>query len=463
MARWFVLLCLALLAACAAATPTPTPTPIPTATPLPTPTPPPLIAKILPDAETTFRYVSGHAPFTVAFRAEISGGTPPYAYEWDFDGDGTTDSIESTPPPFVYHNAAAYNAALIVTDANGQDARVERRIVAFQAPRLPAWQYGVAAPLERRYAPYFPTLNDVARAAKIIHDANIQFVRMDFNWDLLNPTRDEWQFDDYDAVVNIVRARQLEVLGVLDYASWWASSAQTSNDWRVRLYSEPTNAYDFARYAYAVVNHFKNDVRVWQIWNQPNTQTFWKPQPNPARYVALLQEAYLAAKYADPDAVIVFGGLSGNGVAGGGDVQLAGDFLENAYRAGARGFFDVMAIHPYLLPNSGIATLRAKIAATRAVMNQFGDQAIPLWLTEIGAPTDVTWWSNAPPQSEADAANWLQAVFTQLWDLTPTIVWYELQDRAGDDAADHFGLLRADGTPKRGYETLQKIIAGSKK
>ncbi|RIK15350.1 MAG: hypothetical protein DCC52_18780 [Chloroflexi bacterium] len=161
--------------------------------------------------------------------------------------------------------------------------------------------------------------------------------------------------------------------------------------------------------------------------------------------------------------MIVFGGLSGNGVAGGGDVQLAGDFLENAYRAGARGFFDVMAIHPYLLPNSGIATLRAKIAATRAVMNQFGDQAIPLWLTEIGAPTDVTWWSNAPPQSEADAANWLQAVFTQLWDLTPTIVWYELQDRAGDDAADHFGLLRADGTPKRGYETLQKIIAGSKK
>ncbi len=459
MARWFVLVWLALSSACAVAAPTPTPTAIPTATALPTPTPPPLTAKIFPDAATTFRNVSGHAPFSVAFRAEVSGGAPPYAYEWDFDGDGKTDSADAAPPPFVYTQAAAYNAALIVTDANGQDVRVERRIVAFQAPRLPAWRYGVVALWERRYAPYYPTLDDVERAAQKIQAANVQFVRLDFNWDLLNPTRDEWKFDDYAAVVKIARAHDLEILGVLDHASWWASAAQNSNDWRERLYAAPLNDYDFARFTYAVVQRFKNDVRVWQIWDQPNAQAFWKPQPDPARYTALLQEAYLAAKYADPDAVIVFGGLSGNGVEGGGDVQLAGAFLENAYRAGARGFFDVMAIHPYLLPNSGIETLRAKIGATRAVMNQFGDQAIPLWLTEIGAPTDVTWWSNAPPQSEADAANWLRAVFTRLWDLTPTIVWYELQDRAGDDAADHFGLLRADGTPKRAFETLQQIIA----
>lgn len=457
--RWFLFLCLGVfLASCKVLAPTPTPTPVPTPTLVPSPTPSPLTAKIFPDAENSYNEVAGRAPFSVTFNAAVSGGTPPYSFAWDFDGDTKTDSAEKSPPPFVYTRPAAYNAALIVTDANGQDTRVTRRIVAFASPQLPAWQYGVTAHLERRNASYYPTLQDAERAAVAMQDAGVQFVRMDFNWDMLNPTRDEWRFNDYDATVEIARQNDLQVLGVVDYVSWWASSAQASQDWRTRLYSEPSNDYDFARYTYGVVNHFKNDVRVWQIWNEPNTQNFWKPKPNPARYTSLLQEAYLAAKYADPDAVVVFAGLSGNGVEGNDDAQLASNFLADAYRAGARGYFDVMAIHPYMLPNGGVDTLRAKIAATRAVMNQFGDETIPLWLTEIGAPTDVPWWSNAPPQSEEDVANWLNAVYTKLWDLTPTIAWYQLQDRAtGDDPEGHFGLLRTDFSPKAAYDALRAL------
>jgi len=420
-----------------------------------------LTATIFPDAEKSYKQVSGRAPFTVTFAADVSGGALPYTYEWDFDGDNRTDSVDALPPPFVYTRAGAYNVALIVRDAQGANARVTRRIVAFASPELPAWKYGVTAHLERRRATYYPSLADVERAAQLAQDAGIQVVRMDFNWDMLNPIRDEWKFDDYDAVVRIARAHDMEMLGILDYASWWASSAQDSNDWRVRLYSEPSNDYDFARYTYEVVKHFQDDVRVWQIWNEPNTQAFWKPQPNPARYVALLQEAYLAAKYADPEAAVVFGGLSGNGVEGNDDAQLASDFLANAYRAGARGYFDVMAIHPYMLPNSGIETLRAKISATRAVMNEFGDEKIPLWLTEIGVPTDVPWWSTAPVQSEQDAANWLNVVYTKLWDLTPTIFWYELQDRAtGEDPEGHFGLLRVDTFTKPAYSMFKGRASG---
>lgn len=434
------------------------PSVVPTPVSQPTPTPPPLSVTLLPDDTKSYKQVSGRAPFTVTFRANLTGGVPPYTYAWDFDGDNKTDSTGAVTASFVYTSPRAYNAALIVRDAAGQETRVTRRIVAFTAPIMPAWKYGITAHLERRHPPYYPTLDDVTHAVQLMQAAGVQAVRMDFNWDMLNPTKDEWKFDDYNQVVKIGRAHNLEFSGILDYSSWWASSAQDSQDWRVRLYSPPLHDYDFAYYTYQVVSHYKNDVHVWEIWNEPNTTGFWQPKPDPAGYVALLQEAYLAAKYADPTAVVLFAGMSSNGIEGNDDSGLASDFIEHAYQAGARGYFDAMAIHPYMLPNSGLATLRDKIKATRAVMNQYQDANTPLWLTEIGVPTTAPWWQTAPVQTEQDAANWLQSVYTGLWDLTPTIFWYELRDNdQPNNPEDNFGILHNDYSPKPAYDTFKAL------
>lgn len=462
-----VLITLVVSSGCAAVLPTPTPTPAPTAVPTPTRIPntpaPALNVTLLPDAEQSYKQVSGRAPFSVTFTANVTGGVAPYTYAWDFDGDNKTDSTAATPPQTIYEMPRAYNAALIVTDAAGQEQRVVRRIVAFGTSIPPDWQYGITAHLERRRDSYYPTLADVTRAAQLMQAAGIQAVRMDFNWDMLNPARDQWNFEDYDSVVKIVRAHDMEMLGILDYVSWWASSAQDSNDWRVRLYSEPSNDYDFARYTYEVVSHYKQDVRVWQIWNEPNTEGFWKPKPNPARYVALLQEAYLAAKYADPDAFVLFAGMSSNGIEGNDNSGLVSNFIAQSYAAGARGYFDAMAIHPYMLPNGGIAALKTKIGATRDLMNQNGDSAIPLWLTEVGVPSEIPWWSTAPPQSEQQVADWLELVYTELWELTPTIFWYQLQDRDITNPEGRFGILRTDYTPKPAYDRLKQITGGGNK
>ena len=92
-------------------TPTPTPTPPPTPTPTPTPTPPPL------DAEFSAGPLEGLAGVTeFTFTDETTGGTAPYAYEWDFDNDGTVDSTAATPA-HVYANAGTYTVTLTVTDS----------------------------------------------------------------------------------------------------------------------------------------------------------------------------------------------------------------------------------------------------------------------------------------------------------------------------------------------------------
>ena len=52
----------------------------------------------------------------VNFTDLTSGGTTPYTYEWDLDGDGQYDDSTDPNPSFLYSTAGTYSVALRVTD-----------------------------------------------------------------------------------------------------------------------------------------------------------------------------------------------------------------------------------------------------------------------------------------------------------------------------------------------------------
>ena len=58
---------------------------------------------------------SGNAPLFVNFTGSASGGTPPYAYSWNF-GDGSATST-TQDPSHTYSTPGTYTATLIVTDS----------------------------------------------------------------------------------------------------------------------------------------------------------------------------------------------------------------------------------------------------------------------------------------------------------------------------------------------------------
>ena len=89
-----------------------------------------------------------------------------------------------------------------------------------------------------------------------------------------------------------------------------------------------------------LVSRYKHAVHHWEVWNEPDNNLFWKPAPNPREYADLLKTAYKAIKEADPSALVLSGGVSGNAV----------PYLDAVVAAGGRDAFDILAIHPYAVP-----------------------------------------------------------------------------------------------------------------
>ena len=62
----------------------------------------------------------GTAPATFEFEANVTGGTEPYTYSWDF-GDGTEGSDEQTVV-HTFDEAGTYNVTLVTTDIDNQNS-----------------------------------------------------------------------------------------------------------------------------------------------------------------------------------------------------------------------------------------------------------------------------------------------------------------------------------------------------
>jgi hypothetical protein len=121
----------------------------------------------------------------------------------------------------------------------------------------------------------------------------------------------------------------------------------------------------------------KVPIRQWQLWNEPNIFAFWPDQPFEARYTALLMATSKAIKSVDPGAKVVLAGMP----------NYSWIDLARIYQVkGARGAFDVVAIHPYTKDPQGVLTI---LGYDRQVMNRNGDRRKPIIADEISWPSSM--------------------------------------------------------------------------
>jgi|SRR5215211_132059 len=297
-----------------------------------------------------------------------------------------------------------------------------------------------------------------APTGQAISDTGAKWVRLEVRWNEAEPSKgsyDSTTLARYDRAVDTARAAGAKVLVFVYKSPRWASGSGDSM-------MKPQNPADYADFMRFLASRYAGKVSAWEVWNEQNTSRFWPSGPSPSSYVQLLKAAYPAVKSADPGALVVFGGLSQNDYS----------YVEGAYAAGAKGYFDVMAVHPYPGTNSPetVWSSNGRVGTTvfsgftevRSSMLAQGDDK-PIWLTEFGWSTTTAGWGVTLSQQ----ADYLSRAYRLLenYPYVEVAYWYNLRNNWWDNDADtwetQLGLMRTDFTHKPSYDAFKSYQPGA--
>lgn len=233
----------------------------------------------------------------------------------------------------------------------------------------------------------------------LMASSGVESVRLTFPWSLLEPARGAYNWRPTDRLVGAAARHRISVLANVLLTPRWASDRPSSPQY---AYHQPRDPAFFAEFMTAAVERYgprgsfwtenplipRTPVRNWQIWNEQRARVFWASTPWARTYTRLLRAAYPAIHRADPGAKVAAGSL----VALGGASTQWGQ-ARQLYNAGARRYFDVIAIHPFTDASVGTReSVRRVIEIARRVraeMRRRGDRRKRLILTELSWPAAI--------------------------------------------------------------------------
>jgi|SRR5688572_22658346 len=246
----------------------------------------------------------------------------------------------------------------------------------------------------------WPVWGTIHQPADVMLQSGGAWVREDFAWGQIEPRPGQFAWEGPDRVVGTLRERGLNILGIISYSANWATPAKEDDASPSAISFYPPDNSKYYWFVRTLVARYKDHIRHWEIWNEPDNSLFWKPKPDGRLYAELLKTAYKAIKDVDPGIKVVTGGVSGNAV----------PFLEEMIAQGAACCFDILALHPYAVPldpKQGRVEARPEVHKLaevelpkyKAFLARHGVGNRPIWVTEIGWPSG-DWGLDAQAQAD---------------------------------------------------------------
>lgn len=305
----------------------------------------------------------------------------------------------------------------------------------------------------------------VQRTFEMVREMGASWVVEYFLWAAHEPARGVYDWSHADLVVDHARNQGLTVIARLGYVPEWARPPKTSP-----LFLDESGYDAYARFVGAFVRHFKGRVKHIIIWNEPNLSQEWGYRsPDPAGYAELLRRAYVAAKQADPDVVVLGGALAPTLAPPGSEWAMNDlDYLQTMYDSGAGPYFDGLAVHSYGWtfspdePPSPNAVNFRRVELVREIMDKNGDAGKPVYITEAGWNDHPRWTKAVRPAQRA--AYTIRAYEKALndWPWVRMIAaWAFRYPRPAGTYQDYYTFVDGDFRPKPIYLAVKEYARGA--
>jgi hypothetical protein len=218
-----------------------------------------------------------------------------------------------------------------------------------------------------------------------------------------------------------------------------------------------------------ISGRYENLVDYWEIWNEPNYPSFWKPEPDAEKYVKLVKETAFTIKEYDRSANIIGGSLA----------RMDLPFAEKMFEAGIAGQIDILTVHPYnAIPTGSVKKIGYPVRTPhyyipsshqfkdfRELLAQY-DPSIEIWQAECGYPSaqNSHGWTGTGPWGENIQAKWLlRRMITDVSQGVRVSAYFSLWEyklNPDDRVTNRKGLLDLKNMkPKQSYFTFQNLTA----
>lgn len=232
----------------------------------------------------------------------------------------------------------------------------------------------------------------------LMGQSGAKWSRFILRWPHVETEKGHFDWSLFDTVVEGLTERGVELFIGSSASSHRAYDDFPAGYWYPPVRSE-TVMEGYLRYMTAMVERYRDRVRYYEVWNEPNIANFWRPEPDAAAYAYLLRETAAAMRAVD-DRIRVLGGV----IAGVGpkQSQFVRDFLTDHNTAER---VDVLTYHPYNpTPEATLEEIRDLAEIVREIK-----PGMPIWQGECGCPSsgDTIHFRGDPPWGYNVQSKWL--------------------------------------------------------
>jgi GH35 family endo-1,4-beta-xylanase len=304
----------------------------------------------------------------------------------------------------------------------------------------------------------------IKRTLQMVREMGAPWIVEYFPWGYYEPKKGVYNWAHPDTVVKHALNQGLTVIARLGFVPKWARPKDS-----IVSYLDPEHYDDFGDFVYAFVEHYRGKIRYIIIWNEPNIALEWGYRPvDPEAYTELLKVAYRRAKEADPEVQVLAGALAPT-LAPPGDPWGMNDldFLRGMYRAGAKDYFDILAVHSYgwtFPPDDPPAPDKVnfrRVELLRRIMEENGDAQKPIIITEGGWNDHPRWSKAVRPAQRVEYTIRAYEIALKEWEWCQAVcLWAFRYPWATHTYQDYFTFVAVDFTPKPIYFEVQRYARG---